>query len=465
MALRTDSTTTTTTRPQVGRVRWGFQRGITVVVAGLMTVSVGSVAAAAPRPTDPATEAKRLAAAREKVRQQRASKASQLNALQANNAQLSSALADLQSDVQGQQDQLLEAQKAVDEATQQAADADRRAAAARDELGRLRGGLARRAVNAYIFLPDSAGASAARPTSANDFAARRTYLDIAAGNDRDAVDRLRTAKEDFDSQRQMASDAKARAKANRAEVSARLAKLQKAQARQLGFQEVVADRIAAATAEANGLKGQDESLSKQLLVQQVALAEQLRKAEEERKRREQALLALRVKVMNENKARAEAQAAAAAASGGDSGSSGGGGGGGGGSVDIVGEGSIVSVGGIRVQRSIAGNLQRMLNAAAADGIHFSGGGYRSSSGQIDVRRNNCGTSYYAIYQMPASSCSPPTARPGSSQHERGLAIDFEAGGSTLSRGSAGYRWLKANAANYGFFNLPSEAWHWSTTGR
>ena len=31
--------------------------------------------------------------------------------------------------------------------------------------------------------------------------------------------------------------------------------------------------------------------------------------------------------------------------------------------------------------------------------------------------------------------------------------------------SAGFKWLKANAARYGFYNLPSEAWHWSTTGR
>ena len=41
-----------------------------------------------------------------------------------------------------------------------------------------------------------------------------------------------------------------------------------------------------------------------------------------------------------------------------------------------------------------------------------------------VRRANCGSSNYAIYQMPASACSPPTARPGTSMHEQGLAIDF-----------------------------------------
>ncbi len=124
----------------------------------------------------------------------------------------------------------------------------------------------------------------------------------------------------------------------------------------------------------------------------------------------------------------------------------------------------MSVGGIRVHQSIAGNLQRLLAAASSAGIQFSGGGYRDPAGQIAVRRSNCGSSNYAVYEMPSSQCSPPTARPGSSMHERGLAIDFTQGGRTLTRGSAGFNWLRANAASFGFFNLPSEPWHWSTNG-
>ncbi len=50
-------------------------------------------------------------------------------------------------------------------------------------------------------------------------------------------------------------------------------------------------------------------------------------------------------------------------------------------------------------------------------------------------------------------------------HERGLAIDFTCNGSIIgSRSGPCYNWLKANAANYGLYNLPSEAWHWSTNG-
>lgn len=121
--------------------------------------------------------------------------------------------------------------------------------------------------------------------------------------------------------------------------------------------------------------------------------------------------------------------------------------------------------GIAVHNSIADNLKEMLDAAQADGITFRGGGFRDASAQIRLRKAHCGTSEYAVWEAPPSACRPPTARPGSSNHERGLAIDFTDDGRSINdRSSAGYLWLKANAAEFGFFNLPSEPWHWSTTG-
>ena len=46
-------------------------------------------------------------------------------------------------------------------------------------------------------------------------------------------------------------------------------------------------------------------------------------------------------------------------------------------------------------------------------------------------------------------------------HEVGLAIDFENCG---SHSTACCQWLSANASRFGFFNLPSEPWHWSING-
>ena len=97
--------------------------------------------------------------------------------------------------------------------------------------------------------------------------------------------------------------------------------------------------------------------------------------------------------------------------------------------------------------------------------HLCGGGYRDPQEQIELRRAHCGTSNYAIYEMPASQCSPPTALPWTSMHEQGLAIDFTCnGGGTVSSGDECWDWLQCNAVGYGLYNLPSEPWHWSTNG-
>ena len=132
---------------------------------------------------------------------------------------------------------------------------------------------------------------------------------------------------------------------------------------------------------------------------------------------------------------------------------------------IVTQADVVRVGGIWVNKSIAGQVQSLLNAATAAGFSLGGGGFRDPAEQIKLRQAHCGSTTYAVYQMPASQCSPPTARPGTSMHERGLAIDFMSSGRLISsRSDPAFVWLSANAARFGFFNLPSEPWHWSVNG-
>jgi LAS superfamily LD-carboxypeptidase LdcB len=123
--------------------------------------------------------------------------------------------------------------------------------------------------------------------------------------------------------------------------------------------------------------------------------------------------------------------------------------------------SLTMVGGIQVNTTIAEQVRAMQAAAKTAGLTLTGGGYRSGAQQIILRREHCGTSDYAIYQMPSSQCVPPTARPGSSLHESGLAIDFDR---SSTHATAVYTWLAANASRFGFYNLPSEPWHWSTNG-
>jgi zinc D-Ala-D-Ala carboxypeptidase len=131
---------------------------------------------------------------------------------------------------------------------------------------------------------------------------------------------------------------------------------------------------------------------------------------------------------------------------------------------------LVTVGGITVASSLGPNLKALLDAARADGIVLGGHGYRSTESQIRLRQvNGCPD----VWNSPASACRVPTAKPGSSEHEKGLAVDFTYNGQTIcfpnpgSRcsGNPGFNWLKANAHKYGLRNLATEAWHWSTTGR
>lgn len=130
--------------------------------------------------------------------------------------------------------------------------------------------------------------------------------------------------------------------------------------------------------------------------------------------------------------------------------------------------ALTTVEGITVNIEIAGDVAALVQAARAAGFELTGGGYRDNAQQVALRRAHCGTSDYAIYEMPPSQCSPPTARPGESMHERGLAIDFSCDGALItSRATACYRWLASNADAYGLHELSSggEPWHWSSDGR
>ena len=165
---------------------------------------------------------------------------------------------------------------------------------------------------------------------------------------------------------------------------------------------------------------------------------------------EQAALAARVK--------------ASSSSGGGSGGSGGGGGGGTVSPVITRPG-LSTVGGITVASSIAGQLASLLNAASAGGLHARRQRLpRLQRADRPPARRTAAPATTPSTRCPRSSARPPTAIPGRSKHEQGLAVDFTIDGHTLRTSDGAYRWMVANAASYGFVNLPGEPWHWSVGG-
>lgn len=133
-------------------------------------------------------------------------------------------------------------------------------------------------------------------------------------------------------------------------------------------------------------------------------------------------------------------------------------------------GELVTVGGITVAASLGPALGDLLDAASADGIVLGGFGYRSPETTARLRTiNGCPD----VDESPASSCRVPTARPGESMHEQGLAVDFTFQGRTICyprpasacSGNVAFDWLTANAHRYGLQVLSTEAWHWSTNGQ
>lgn len=104
-----------------------------------------------------------------------------------------------------------------------------------------------------------------------------------------------------------------------------------------------------------------------------------------------------------------------------------------------------------------GSLVRFaLALAAKEGRYLSlVSGLRTRDEQIALRRQNCGTSEYLIYEAPSSACSPYTARPGTSRHETGNAADMD----------GAKEWMAALLAPYNVDRrVPGEDWHFQWYG-
>ena len=395
-----------------------------LLVAGL--VSIPAIGGAKTN-QDPSAE-------REAVRAKKAQVASQVDALKATDAEVSAALDALQANVKGQEALLAEANRAAEAAEAAHAEAIAAVEAKQAEIEALREDIRDFAVQAFVHPPADDAMAALDTADPSEAAQKRALLDLQNTNELDLLDRLTALEEDLDVQRQLAEEASQRAEEKRAAAAGRLAELQSARDQQAAYAAEVEARLDRALSEVASLERVDAELSAKIQKQQEELARKAREA-------------------------AAAQAARARSSASSGGSSAG-------PSRVTFNGSLSTVschtgGSITVNSSVAGSVKSLLDAAAADGLMLCGGGYRSSQGQIETRKNNCGTSYYDIYEKPASQCSPPTARPGSSMHEQGLAIDFN---NCSSRSTACYQWLSGNASSFGFYNLPSEPWHWSTNG-
>ena len=345
---------------------------------------------------------------RQQLEAQRAQAAAQLNVLRASQAQIQKALDDLDRNVRSQQSAVASASQAADAAATAFDQARRDEARAAAEVASLHDRAADLALDAYMGTSTAATFDMLRTGNLADISRRQAYRAVALGSTSDTLDQLRAAREDLQARRRAAQRAKDQTTKRKAAVQSRLAALSQAQVQQLKFAGEIENKIAVTSSQSDQLAQQSSQLATQIAAQGTSSSNVVRS-----------------------------------------------------SSTIC----LTTVRTITVACSIGGQLDKLLGAAAADGFTFTGQGYRSPEQQIAVREKNCGSSQYDVYQMPPNDCHPPTAYPGTSMHEQGLAIDFMANGSLISSHSdPAWQWLNGNAATYGFYNLPVEPWHWSVNG-
>lgn len=132
----------------------------------------------------------------------------------------------------------------------------------------------------------------------------------------------------------------------------------------------------------------------------------------------------------------------------------------------------------QVAREMYSSLIAMMDAARADGVSiYVRSPYRSYSSQNSLFRNKRNS--LMNRGMSKEEAEKEAARfiayPGTSEHQSGLAVDFNVADSEFEQQPA-FTWLKQHAAEYGFImrypaekseitGIIYEPWHWRYVGR
>ena len=366
-------------------------------------------------------------------------------------SEVEQALADLELLVAEQRDDVTRAERALEGAVLAVTAAERKSGELADQQTTLKAQVNDLALQTYIGRDSTIEGSFGLARTGDIYKAARvqTLIGAAFGDINNTSDRLRALQIDTQVATKALNEAAVRRELLQSEAEVQLEQLLEADGLQARVVLEAEERLEVRLYEAAALAELDAEMAKEIEAEnknlsRVIKAEKAKRLEEERLRRE----AERKRREAEEARQRRLLGIAGAPT----------------SINFD-RSELSTVWGIRVHESIADKLLALLKASSRDGIRLGGGGYRSSTSQIALRRAHCGTSNWAVYSKPSYQCRPPTARPGASMHERGLAVDFTQNGRALWSNTSGYRWLKRNAAKYGFRNLPSEPWHWSVNGR
>jgi D-alanyl-D-alanine carboxypeptidase len=408
-------------------------------VAALATLTVASVVVAAPTVAQDGSSESDQAHGDEQ-----ALVSIDVDVLRSDTVSVGETLVEVRDNVATQKTMLADAQAALTTAQTSLAAVDAALADTRARLAAINADADRAVIDAFVNPPAESAVDALTADSLTEAAVKQSILQRQADGDAALLDEYQALQAQLANEEAERAAAASAAAAAEAESEAALADVESAVGQQAAFAAEVERRLDQRLAEADALQNTTPARPEEIRAREAELAAALHALDEE---------------VQAEQARATAAELAEVAEG-NKGTTG---------IKPV-PGGVADVacptgGVVQVAGDIAGSVERLLADAYEDGIALCGYGYRDPADQIALRRANCGSSSYAIYQAPSSYCSPPTARPGASLHEQGLAIDFTAGGgSTIGSGSGSYSWLRANAADYGLYNLPGEPWHWSVDG-
>ena len=107
--------------------------------------------------------------------------------------------------------------------------------------------------------------------------------------------------------------------------------------------------------------------------------------------------------------------------------------------------------GREIDSRIVGAYNSLVNAAKADGINlYPISAFRPHSTQVSLFNARVERARNEGYSDPVAEAARHVAKPGTSEHELGLAIDFNSVDEENFKNTAEAKWLAAHCAEYGF---------------
>ena len=410
---------------------------------------------------------------REQVRAEKAAQAGEVNALEASDAEVTSALNALSAQVEAQKDKVEEAERVLAKAEEDRQAAEAAQAAAQAELDALSQDIKESAVEAYVNVGSSNDVSTVGVDDVNDAVNKRMLIDSRATESADLVERFRSVQEDLELQRAAKAEAEERAAAEREKVADRKAELDDSYAEQQRFAEALDARLDAALAEAAALAELDSGLSQQIAAKQAEIAagpggpapgrgragRPARRGPEGCAHSSPALLRRWIlrwwwwrwrrftrpvrRILRWRWRRWWWLRAAC--------------------HHRVGQHRERR----RHPRALVDRRQPPGAARARPGRRASGSAAAATATRPG--RSPCAGPTADRATTPSTRCPPPPAArprrdPAAPCTSRAWRSTSPRTARTLTRSSSGFQWLRANAGRFGFRNLPSEPWHWSTNG-